>query len=99
MVRINGKGIEKDASYTAKPAIARGLFWLDQAEQGKAQPPGVKVRIKDDLVRRLGARKRPGEALADVLDRTLRECFSRDSSGTEGSRQTGGVSNTRKAPP
>ena len=72
--KVRGPGLAPGGTYVAKEAMARGLYFLHQVEQPhqeQAPAPGVKVRLTPELVRRIGARKRPGETLDQAVCRLL----------------------------
>lgn len=72
--RVRGPGLVEGGSYQARPAMAKGLYFLSQVDAGQpvTEPQkGVKVRISEDLSRRVGSRKLPGETLDSAVCRLL----------------------------
>ncbi len=72
--RVRGPGLVAGGSYQARPAVAQGLYFLSQVDTGQTAvglANGVKVRISEDLARRVGSRKLPGETLDLAVGRLL----------------------------
>jgi hypothetical protein len=70
MARIEGPGIDKNASYTAVELWGKGLFRLEKekpSQPDSAAPVGVK--ISRDTARKIGRHKLPGETLGQAVDR------------------------------
>jgi len=75
MSRVRGDGIKKGTNYTARPAMAEGLFWLHAEPKNEGseadKQTGFKVEIPTDLVRKIGPKKRAGETLQQSVCRLL----------------------------
>lgn len=74
---VRGEGLAEGGRYVAKPAMARGLYWLHEVEVPKSQAEDVqpakvlKVVLSAALVAKVARRKRRGETLRQVVERLL----------------------------
>lgn len=70
MARIEGPGIDKNASYTAVELWGKGMFRLEKEKPSQpdlAAPVGVK--ISRESARKIGRWKLPNETLGQVVER------------------------------
>lgn len=70
MARIEGPGIDKNASYTAVELWGKGMFRLEKEKPVEADPDAsVGVKISRDTARKIGRQKLPGETLGQAIER------------------------------
>ena len=75
MAKVSGQGIDKNGTYSAREAGAKGLYWMSKHE-GAERPPeaprrGLKVWISPETATVVAKQKKQGESLESALNRLV----------------------------